>query len=46
MKQIEHDALMEEMEKKKRQATIMIGLIILAFAGYYFFVRPFLKSLI
>ncbi|MCK4327324.1 MAG: hypothetical protein KAW41_02495 [Candidatus Diapherotrites archaeon] len=46
MKSIEHDALMEEMEKKKRQAIIMIAAIAVAFTLYYLFVRPILKAYI
>jgi len=46
MKEIEHQALMAEMAKKKKQAIIMIVLIGIAFVGYYFLVRPILKAYI
>jgi len=43
MKQIEHDAIMDELEKKKRNAQILIVLVLVAFAIFFVFVRPLLK---
>lgn len=44
MKEIEHDALMDSVEKKKKQLTIMIALLVIAFAAYLIFVRPLLQA--
>ena len=43
MKQIEHDAIMDELKKKKRNALILIALVLIAFAIFFVFVRPILK---
>ena len=44
MKQIEHDALMEQLEKKRRRLMLMIGALVVLFAVYVIFVRPLLRA--
>ncbi len=46
MKQIEHDAFMEEIAKKKTHMIFFIALLVFAFVGYYFLVRPLLRAYI
>ena len=46
MKQIEHDALFDQLMHKKKQMKMMMALLVLAFATYLLFVRPLLRAYI
>ena len=46
MKEIEHEAQMDELNGKRRNAILLIVFIFIAFVLYYFFGRGFLKALI
>ncbi len=46
MKQIEHDALMETLERRKRKLLLMIAALVVLFAIYLAFVRPLLQAYI
>lgn len=46
MKEIEHEAFMEMINKKKKQLAIMIAVLVIAFGAYLVFVRPFLRAYI
>ena len=46
MNRIEHEALMDDLNAKRRDAILLIVFLIVAFALYYFFGRGLLKALI
>jgi len=46
MKEIEHDAFMEILQKRKRKLMMMIAVLVILFAAYLIFVRPLLRAYI